>query len=70
MCEVCNGAPFCPCCGKEPEYEDCHYCDGEGLLYYNEFDLMISKGQFNGLQPSERYSERCDNCNGEGKIEV
>ncbi len=30
MCEICNGAPNCPCCSEE-KYEVCPGCDGTGL---------------------------------------
>ena len=30
MCEICNGAPNCPCC-SEIRYEVCPDCDGTGL---------------------------------------
>ena len=30
MCEVCNGAPNCPCC-SEPAYVECPNCNGTGL---------------------------------------
>ena len=44
MCEICNGAPNCPCCSEETECPecfgsgrdreglDCPYCGGTGFI--------------------------------------
>jgi len=35
MCEVCNGAPHCPCCSKDPELIECTVCG----QYFEEVDI-------------------------------
>lgn len=34
-CDVCLGinSDRCPVCGKEPQYEECPDCKGEGTIY-------------------------------------
>lgn len=70
MCDICRGHSNCPVCSEEPVYAKCEDCGGTGIVYYTEYGLYISKEHYDALPPSERFSEKCENCDGDGRIEV
>lgn len=69
MCDVCNGHSGCPVCSEEPVYIDCPECNGVGYFYYTEGGDRLSEEVFYGSSYlSGITKERCDVCDGEGKI--
>jgi hypothetical protein len=55
-------------CSDSPEYIDCDECNGEGHFYYNVYGEEITREMYNQLPPSDRFSEKCDTCDGIGEV--
>lgn len=68
MCDVCYGIGVCPVCSDDPNYIDCPECNGEGYIYYDINGEEISRKIYDLLPPSERFSDKCDKCNGLGEV--
>ena len=69
MCDICNGQPDCPVCGKEPKAVECPECRGDNEFYYNERGKAIDYEDWMLLPPDEKIVIKCTHCNGSGVVE-
>lgn len=72
-CDLCNGVNSDRCPNNEPETVTsvCPVCNGEGTIYYDGYTGETVPKDVWGMLP-EKYQETeiCQNCEGEGYIEV
>lgn len=68
-CSVCHGHPGCPVCNDCEGMETCQDCNGTGIIsYLNEEGEAVTKEEWEKLPVNSRYTEDCENCDGEGWV--
>lgn len=69
MCSICNNSyPNCPVCSQDVEPVTCPCCDGEGVIYFDDYGNEMPFDVWVKLPADRKMSEVCYDCGGSGEI--